>query len=130
MSKANEKKITNESKNQNIKQSSKDLIAELEAEKLRREIAALDLIWWKRPAYLAVAVPILLAVIGFFSALLSGYFSDKRSSLKAEIETLSTQKEMLQIHIDETFSDVQKITVVFRSLLIFDNSNAGLSCQI
>ena len=79
-----------------------EVIAQLECEKLRREIASMDLSWWKRPAYLGVAVPLAIAILGFLAALLSGYFSDIRDTLQREVDALTDQRDTLQNTVDLT----------------------------
>lgn len=82
---------------------SKDLAAQLECEKLRREISALDLVWWKRPAYLGIVSPLVIALIGFLAALLSGWFTDNRTALQSEVNALTIQKDTLQESVNLTY---------------------------
>ena len=68
----------------------------LECEKLRAEIEQVRLTWWKRPGYIGGLAPIVLALIGFFSAWTSGYFDTQRSNLDTQVESLKVKKDALE----------------------------------
>src|SRR5262245_9638750 len=63
---------------------SADEQSKLDIEKLRAEIAELQLPFWKKPAYLGVFLPVGLAVITLLAAVASGYFDAERKRLEAE----------------------------------------------
>lgn len=67
----------------------------LEVEKLRAEIEQVRLAWWKRPGYLGGLVPIVIAIVGFSSAWISGYFDTQRQILKSEISDLEAKSDRL-----------------------------------
>lgn len=67
----------------------------LEVEKLRAEIEQVRLAWWKRPGYLGGLVPIVIAIVGFSSAWISGYFDTQRQNLKNEISGLAVESDRL-----------------------------------
>ena len=82
----------------------------LECEKLRAEIAQVDLAWWKRAGYIGSLVPIVIAIVGFFSAWSTGFFDTQRQNLKNEIENLMLERnrlnsinEELQSRIDDAY---------------------------
>ena len=62
--------------------------AELECEKLQAEIAEKRLAWWKRPAYLGGAAPVVIALAGLLSAWAAGFFETQRANLAREVATL------------------------------------------
>jgi hypothetical protein len=68
----------------------------LEIEKLRAEIKHESLAWWKRPGYIGGITPLVLALIGVFSAWSTGFFDTQRAKLKSEVKNLQLQKENLQ----------------------------------
>ncbi len=78
---------------------------ELERRKLELEIAELDKPLWLRPAYLAVALPIVLSILAFLSALLSGYFDRERAALRVEIRQLSDNRDSLKRERDQLAVD-------------------------
>lgn len=67
----------------------------LEIEKLRNEIAHESLAWWKRPGYIGGVTPLVLAILGFFSAWATGFFDTQRARLKSDVESLQVQKDKL-----------------------------------
>ncbi len=69
----------------------------LEVEKLRAEIEQVRLAWWKRPGYLGGLVPIVIAIVGFSSAWISGYFDTQRQNLKNEISGLEVESDRLNV---------------------------------
>ena len=68
----------------------------LEIEKLRNEIAHESLAWWKRPGYIGGLTPLVLAILGLFSAWATGFFDTQRARLKSDVEGLQVQKDKLQ----------------------------------
>ena len=76
----------------------------LECEKLRVEIGQANLSWWKRPGYVGSLAPIILALVGFSSAWISGYFDTQRKNLENEINTLEIERDEL----NEANEDVQR----------------------
>ncbi len=66
--------------------------SDLERQKLELEIRELQLAWWKRPPYLGVALPVVLAVVGFLSVLWSGYFDSRKVILESQIEELRARR--------------------------------------
>jgi hypothetical protein len=82
----------------------------LELEKLRAEIDEVRLAWWKRPGYIGGLVPVVIAVVGFWSAWITGYFDTQRQNLKNEIANLEIERDQLssanreiQRKIDDAF---------------------------
>jgi hypothetical protein len=73
----------------------------LECEKLRAEIAQVAYPWWKRAGYIGSLVPIVIALVGFFSAFASGYFDTERKNLKTEIDGLTLKRDQLAAANDE-----------------------------
>lgn len=67
----------------------------LECEKLRAEIAEVGQPLWKRAGYIASMSPILLAIVAFLSAWVTGYFDRQRQELGAEIEVLEGRRDEL-----------------------------------
>jgi len=70
---------------------------DLEAKKLRLEIQKLSRPWYWQPEYLTIAVPIALAALALFIALISGFFDYERRSLKLEKSTLENEIESVRL---------------------------------
>ena len=86
----------------------------LEVEKLRAEIGQVSLSWWKRPGYIGGLAPIVLALVGFFSAWSTGYFDTLRQNLENEIKSLTIERDQLnnanddiQLGIDDAYLRVK-----------------------
>ena len=82
----------------------------LECEKLRAEIGQVTLAWWKRPGYIGGLAPIILALVGFSSAWIGGYFETQRTNLANEIKFLGLERdrsngtnEEIQRRIDDAY---------------------------
>ena len=69
---------------------------DLEIKKLFLEIKQLNLKWWQRPSYLAAVVPLMISVLTFAGAFISGWFSQERENLNAQIYARETQILALQ----------------------------------
>lgn len=67
----------------------------LEVRKLQADAVAAELSWWQRPGYLGATAPVVLAMVAFSSALLSGYFDERRTILEGEIQELVEEKTQL-----------------------------------
>jgi hypothetical protein len=70
-------------------------LKKMEYRKLSAEVDQISLKWWQRPAYVGSMVPIVLALLGFLTATLTGYFSDIRSQLNDQISALKSEKRIL-----------------------------------
>lgn len=81
---------------------------ELDRRKLELEIAELHKPLWLRPAYLGVALPIVLSILAFLSALLSGYFDRERAALRVEIKQLVENRDSLKRERDDLAGAVQQ----------------------
>jgi hypothetical protein len=68
----------------------------LECEKLRVEIAQASAPWWTRAGYIGSLVPIAIAIAGFATGIATGFFDTERTTLKAEIETLTLRRDQLE----------------------------------
>ncbi|MEO0912120.1 MAG: hypothetical protein AAFY59_03910, partial [Pseudomonadota bacterium] len=62
--------------------------AQLECDKLAAEIAEKRLAWWKRPAYLGGAAPVVIALAGVLSAWAAGFFDTQRANLERDLAAL------------------------------------------
>jgi hypothetical protein len=67
----------------------------LECEKLRVEIAQAAAPWWTRAGYIGSLVPIVITLVGFFSALAAGFFDTERQRLNTEIDGLALRRDQL-----------------------------------
>ena len=76
----------------------------LECLMLEAEIGQTSLAWWKRPAYLGGATPVIVAILGFISAWLTGYFDQRKDVLEAEVATLNETKSRLDIEVAQAKS--------------------------
>ncbi len=74
----------------------------LECEKLRAEIVQVSLPWWKRAGYIGSMLPIVISVVGFSSAWMTGYFDTERGLLKSQIESLGRKRDELMKANEET----------------------------
>lgn len=113
----------------------------LECEKLRAEIAEVRQPLWKRSGYIASLSPMIIAVVAFFSAWISGYFDNARkvletevSALKAEVTGLETRRtdltaenETLQASVKGLGAKVDELTALRDRLAA---QNAALQAQI
>lgn len=66
-----------------------------ELEKVKAETRHATLTWWKRPAYIAAFVPVLLSLFGFLTAWSTGFFSNERAALTTEIDALTDRRDEL-----------------------------------
>src|SRR6266404_107283 len=76
----------------------------LEIEKLKDELLALRLPWWKRPIYIAAVFPTFLALVGATAAFLTGYVQTQyqlvqyqKEQVKTDLEKYNTEKNELEI---------------------------------
>jgi len=83
---------------------------ELERIKLQKEIQALERPWYQKPAYLATLIPITLAVLTFFGAILSGYFDGERLRLKNEVEAYNDSIQVAMNSLQHFRSHLAKST--------------------
>lgn len=84
--------------------------AELECEKLQAEIAEKRLAWWKRPAYLGGAAPVVIALAGVASAWAAGFFETQRANLAREVAVLEASVSGLdseEARLTQVLSDSQ-----------------------
>jgi hypothetical protein len=82
---------------------------ELECQKLRAEIAQISLAWWKKPAYVSIVIPIVIALIALLTAWSKGYFSSERATLKKEILDMTIQITEEKAHLQEIIDDAYMI---------------------
>lgn len=68
----------------------------LECQKIEAEIEQVRLQWWKRPGYIGGLVPIVITVIGFLSAVASGYFDTQRELLQSQVDGLVNEKKGIE----------------------------------
>lgn len=69
---------------------------EAETAKLNAERTHVELPWWKRPAYIVLAVPVVVACLSLYEVLLTGRMQMKRDRLVAEIEELKQERNSLR----------------------------------
>lgn len=86
----------------------------LECEKLRAEIAQTSAPWWTRPGYIGSLVPIVIALVGFFSALAAGFFDTERAQLKTEIEALTLKRDQLHAANEEIQKKIDDAYLLLR----------------
>lgn len=96
---------------------------QLELEKLRLEVGELKLSWWKRPVYLGLAIPIVLALLTFLTALLTGWFDEKREQLEdqkkiltLEVHELRRERDQLRTGVENLFAESEKLNAPFARL--------------
>lgn len=63
----------------------------LECEKLRAEIEEVRQPLWKRSGWIASLSPMVIALVAFLSAWVTGYFDDRRSVLESQVASLTTE---------------------------------------
>ena len=68
----------------------------LELKKLCLEVQQLELRWWKRPSYIAAAIPIVLALLTLITAFTTGWFDQERSNLRSQKDALEAQNAVLE----------------------------------
>ncbi|MBX2884538.1 MAG: hypothetical protein KTR32_31585 [Granulosicoccus sp.] len=85
-----------------------DLLRELELEKARlenrkltSEIDELNRAWWKRAGYLGSVVPIIIAIVGFLTALMTGFFDTRQVNLENDIAKLESEKARIEEQTDD-----------------------------
>jgi hypothetical protein len=86
----------------------------LELEKLRAEIAQANAPWWTRAGYIGTLVPIVIAVVGFVSALASGFFDSERAQLKAEVDALAARRDQLLAANENTQKKIDDAYLLLR----------------
>lgn len=69
----------------------------LECEKLRAEIEQARLPLWKRSGYVASLSPIVIALVAFLSAWITGYFDTQKKILAADVENLTEKRDALGV---------------------------------
>ena len=70
----------------------------LEAQKLRLEVRELDVVYWKRPAWLASVATIAAAAIGLAWAVINGYFETRIRELRLETRDLMAGRDRQTKH--------------------------------
>jgi DNA repair exonuclease SbcCD ATPase subunit len=103
---------------------SPDERTKLEIEKLQAEVRELQMAFWKKPAYLGVFLPVGLAVITLFAAIVTGYFSAERKRLEAEkaqlqseLNAMNSKKDTLEVQTTQLRKDGQAIVTQLRTSL-------------
>ncbi|MEO0761295.1 MAG: hypothetical protein AAFZ09_05720 [Pseudomonadota bacterium] len=81
----------------------------LECEKLRAEIEQVRQPFWTRSGYIASLSPIVLAVVAFVSAWVTGYFDTQRQQLNAEVEALRDTRDALQAEGEAMRTEVDHV---------------------
>ena len=84
-------------------------LAALECEKMEAEIQHLRERWWKKPGYIASAVPIVVAVSGLLAGIFTGYFDDRKQALEANIVNLEKQEKALQEKISKNQETIDNV---------------------
>jgi predicted metal-dependent hydrolase len=97
---------------------------EMEARKLELEISELERHWWQKPAYVAVFIPILVAVITLGQFLYTDSFKNQRTLLEIQSIELEKQKKEIKAQIE---SEQEKLAEANQKLrqLKSDSANAG-----
>lgn len=98
---------------------------ELERRKLELEIAELRKPLWLRPAYVGVSLPIVLSILAFLSALLSGYFDRERAALRVEIKQLVEHRDSLKRERDQLAVNQQAYRHYFEQRRLKRDQNAS-----
>lgn len=71
----------------------------LQVERLALDVKDQRLRWFFKPPYLSVLVTVILALLAFLAALLSGWFDVEKQRLKSENSRLRNESEELQVEI-------------------------------
>jgi uncharacterized protein YlxW (UPF0749 family) len=82
---------------------------ELEVLKLKLEIEQLKNRWWTKPSYLALLLPLVIAILSFISAQSTGYFDTYRDELNKEKQELKSEIKVLEIKKNDLETHVTKI---------------------
>jgi hypothetical protein len=64
----------------------------LELEKLKEEVAAMRLPWWKRPVYIAAVFPTILGIVAVLAAFISGAAKAQYDLVQYQKQTTESQK--------------------------------------
>lgn len=85
----------------------------LECQKLQVEIEQIRQPFWKRAGYIASMSPIILALVAFLSAWITGYFNTERQQLESDIAELETRRTALMTEADAM---QQSIDIIYLKL--------------
>lgn len=88
-----------------------------ELEKLILEIKQLELPWWKKPSYLGVLVPVLLATLAFAGGCWTGYFDAERTRLQNDKRSLTAETRDLTERVARLKGQGQRVTRHLSDLL-------------
>ena len=99
--------------------SDKSTIEDLEKEKLRLEIAAIDRPIWKKPTFWAAIVPILVMLYGAGQLAITGYFDNQRTLIEIDRNDLEAEIETKRVELakqaEETRKALEQMEIEFQA---------------